>query len=340
MNSMKITAEEKQRLPFVLHLSMDLNPGEYKDVAEALREYGSCSNGRYFTRDIVVPGDITLYALHYAIQRLYGFTNSHTRKFMIPEERIIELSGNSIRKLFEFYGVFLQIPYQDSPTGIPPYYYLDDYDDEDISIRSWLKQKYTGPYLKNPKEESYLHQQKKAKELLRTAKENYDIYGLDTESATAEEFFRHPLSVNADSLLLRLPVAEVIAPEGTALLNADEWNTQSNSDDFEYLTKVINYEYDTGDGWEVEITRPDDIQFSDKVFRKVMETHCPVCIASDGFYLVDDVGGIDGYTDFIRCVFGGIMEEYSNFESPDDAYAWAHYTFEWSKVKPPLKNML
>ena len=43
-------------------------------------------------RDILVPSDMTLYALHYALQRAYGWTNSHLHSFILPSDRKKQLA--------------------------------------------------------------------------------------------------------------------------------------------------------------------------------------------------------------------------------------------------------
>ena len=49
-------------------------------------------NGR-ITRDILVPADITLHALSYAIQRSFGWQNSHLHCFKFPAAVFQEMTG-------------------------------------------------------------------------------------------------------------------------------------------------------------------------------------------------------------------------------------------------------
>ena len=41
---------------------------------------------RGISRDILVPGDMNLHALHYAIQQAFGWQNSHLHRFLLGEE--------------------------------------------------------------------------------------------------------------------------------------------------------------------------------------------------------------------------------------------------------------
>lgn len=78
------------------------------------------------------------------------------------------------------------------------------------------------------------------------------------------------------------------------------------------LTDTLNYEFDFGDGWEIRISlegvydsgNTDDEKLSAQV-KQVMETGRPLCIAMDGnLPLVQDVGGIHGYCDFLKTING------------------------------------
>ena len=78
------------------------------------------------------------------------------------------------------------------------------------------------------------------------------------------------------------------------------------------LTDTLNYEFDFGDGWEICISlegvydsrNTGDEKLSAQV-KQVMETGRPMCIAMDGnLPLVQDVGGIHGYCDFLKTING------------------------------------
>ena len=78
------------------------------------------------------------------------------------------------------------------------------------------------------------------------------------------------------------------------------------------LTDSLNYEFDFGDGWEISIALCDvydndntgDEKLSAQV-KQVMETGRPLCIAMDGnLPLVQDVGGIHDYCDFLKTING------------------------------------
>lgn len=87
---------------------------------------------------------------------------------------------------------------------------------------------------------------------------------------------------------------------------------------------MLNYFYDYGDGWQVSITLTEayyldsiDEQNGDAV-RTVLESYTPLCVAVDGLPVLDDVGGIHGYVDFL------MTAHYSeNEEDREEARKWA-----------------
>ena len=66
----------------------------------------------------------------------------------------------------------------------------------------------------------------------------------------------------------------------------------------------IHYFYDYGDGWEVSVELidafyPDSLDEQDDSIRTAVSSHAPVCIKADGLPVLEDVGGIHGYADFL-----------------------------------------
>ena len=91
------------------------------------------------------------------------------------------------------------------------------------------------------------------------------------------------------------------------------------------LTDRLTYEFDFGDGWEISIAlccvydsdQAVDEKLSAQV-KQVMETGRPLCIAMDGnLPLVQDVGGIHGYCDFLKAING------EDADARQDMLEWA-----------------
>ncbi len=117
-----------------------------------LRDYSRVKKG--IVREILVPSDISLHKLNYAIQRSFGWQNSHLHQFILPSKVFAELTdgkyvveedelfyaqNGSFMKWAEYCGTYFRFPTDD----MNDLYWDDDYNGE-LSIKSWLKRKYNG----------------------------------------------------------------------------------------------------------------------------------------------------------------------------------------------------
>ncbi len=143
----------------VLRLHMELFDEYAADMindgdAEVLRKYGKLEHGRSISRDVIVPEDIPLYALHYMIQRAFGWQNSHLRQFELPEKRFLSLTSHNVSMWRRLVGVLFRSPLMDEADE----FWADDYNGG--SFKNWLRRKYTGPYLSQCHGEGILSCQK------------------------------------------------------------------------------------------------------------------------------------------------------------------------------------
>ena len=116
----------------------------YGDSAEeerVLRAYGQVKYGSTISRDILVPGDMPLYALHYVIQRLFGWQNSHMHRFCLPLKRFLGVTGNAAGNWSKLVGVLFRSPWMDEEDQ----FWADDY--VSGSFLKWIRKKYTGPFV-------------------------------------------------------------------------------------------------------------------------------------------------------------------------------------------------
>ena len=126
--------------PVRLHL--ELKSDHLSDYQKRmLRRYGESTSGGSITRDILIPSDMPLHNLHYAIQKLFGWQNAHLRKFCLPEEIYNKLIGGTVKGWSDLVGVLFQPP-SEAEEDI---FWDDDY--EKGSFKVWLRKKYTGPYI-------------------------------------------------------------------------------------------------------------------------------------------------------------------------------------------------
>lgn len=133
-----------EKEPTIMLLHMELAGTESVD-RQILSTYGKAKNG--ISRDILVPQNITLHALHYCIQRAFGWQNSHLHHFEYPQEiqeKLLDaVSGieNRLTSLSKLCGIYYRFPLQNQRI----YYWDDDYDGKQ-SVKTWLRKKYTAPY--------------------------------------------------------------------------------------------------------------------------------------------------------------------------------------------------
>lgn len=126
----------------VFRLHMELY-SEWQDdeTVEILKKYGKLEHGNCISRDIIVPGDIPLYALHYVMQRAFGWQNSHLRQFELPEDCFKAITDGNASMWTCLVGVLFRSPLMDENDE----FWADDYNGG--SFKNWLRKKYTGPYL-------------------------------------------------------------------------------------------------------------------------------------------------------------------------------------------------
>ncbi len=139
-------ANEPERVAFKLHLELENSridaesaddPFMDANQAEILKKYGKVEKA--ISRDIIVPADMTLYALHYAIQRLFGWQNSHLHRFSLSENDFDLVTAGRYDTYMDLCGVLFRFP-QDE-IG-----FEDDVYDGYYPLKSWMKKKYSRPY--------------------------------------------------------------------------------------------------------------------------------------------------------------------------------------------------
>lgn len=88
-----------------LHLELDLKYADEEEI-RILKEYGSMKEA--ISRDILVPADITLHALNYAILRMFGWQNGHLHSFVLPENIFKGLTEDQFSIWAKMVGVYFR----------------------------------------------------------------------------------------------------------------------------------------------------------------------------------------------------------------------------------------
>ena len=125
-----------------LHLELLDSDGSPVDAeaTSVLQKFGGVQYGKTITRDILVSKDMPLWALNYAIQRCFGWQNSHLHRFCLPDAQFRALADNNTQNYARLVGVVFRSPWMDEEEQ----FWADDY--EEGSFKTWLKRKYTAPY--------------------------------------------------------------------------------------------------------------------------------------------------------------------------------------------------
>lgn len=330
-----------------------------------LRRYGESCGYNTVSRDILIPSDMSLHNLHYAIQRLFGWRNTHQRRFYLPKERYDELTGATVKGWSELVGIIFQSP-SEAEKDI---YWDDDYCSG--SINGWLKQKYTGPYVFKGSLEDTLTAQNDVKRLMDhfpnleveepyedywerlRLNENEEIRIVKTAplvELTIEEVNSTVLAgeVCIESILERLLVVDVLASQKEILPYRGRYIPSTDTDkgkELFPLTTEIVYNYDFGDNWEVFITKHDDCndlleeniidQFElENAREKVIKNHQPVCINKRGISVFEDIGGLSGFANFLGRLYESDDKGEANYTQ-----TWA-ISQGWADKKKNVFNIL
>lgn len=316
-----------------------------------LRRYGESLTGDSIVRDILITSDMPLHNLHYAIQKLFGWQNSHLRSFYLPKDIYYKLTGATVKGWSDLVGILFQPP-SEAEKDI---FWDDDY--QNGSIKVWLKKKYTGPYIYGGTMEHLEIAKQDMKDLL----DHFKM--LEIRESFIDYMKRKEKDKDAEiRIIRRAPLIELTLEEmnsslivdgGTeSLLERLEVNkviaAQDEDIDFKELfpvTKELIYNYDFGDNWIVRISKYKDCKDLlknnivdeyelEKAQEIVLYKHKPVCINKEGISVLDDVGGLSGFADFL-----GVIYEGEDKEEASSARAWAK-SLGWSDRKVSNKMML
>ena len=317
-----VTMESKtHKIDNVICLHLELADSEIEGTDDPIMKYGKVKNS--ISRDVLVPADITLHSLHYVILKLFGWQNGHLHSFSLLEDVFQKLTGDRFDKYSQLCGVYFRFPTEDYED----LYWDDDYE-EGRSLSTWLRSKYTGPYVYGGEGDYYLPNQYEVRHFCEHFS-NMNVKELSLQQIQE----KIDLGGNPNNLLERLCLRDVLyvnSPEDMGKCTVDASNICGI--DATPVAHELIYEYDYGDGWEVRIT-VSDIAYTDEEKECVCQNYRPRCINKDGLSVLDDVGGMWGYRDFLVTIHEGSEEE------QEETREWARY-LGWTGRNVSPKNML
>lgn len=393
-----------------LHLELDCSGA---DIG-ILQKWGKVRDG--ISRDVYVLSAMPLWALHFAIQRLFGWQNNHMHSFTYPQKTYNSLTENKFSRWADLCGLYFRFPTDDYED----LYWYNDYE-EDVDIKKWMKKKYAPPYECKSQSELYSCSQDALSSFVGsnpTVSFDSDVYDFTTGKsmartvpimeATMTEVENTPIGrprelleykgigqylcprkssswkKEVEEAISESKKADKVLREKSIVLSERILNIERRMDkgiyDFKdcmdhknairQLTRLIEdaqvsavpvsdtlvYEYDFAEGWKVNITAVEEIKFDwdykmaldendiiiPETFDLVdsVDRRGAVCISSDGLPVMDDVGGMYGYCEFLRALHGTEQELlYSMFESTEHAKEFGK-SMGWTGRAVRPENML
>lgn len=314
--------ENKMRkIDNVICLHLELADSEVEGMDDPIVKYGKTKKS--ISRDVLVPGDITLHSLHYVILKLFGWQNGHLHSFSLVEDDFEKLTDGRFDKYSKLCGVYFRFPTEDYED----LYWDDDYE-EGRSFSTWLRSKYTGPYVYEGTGDYYLPNQYEVKRFC----EHFSDMNVKELSLKQIEK-KIDLGGNPNNLLERLCLRDILYVNGLEDMGKDIVDVSDICGrEATPVAHELVYEYDYGDGWEVRIT-VSDVAYTDEEKEFVCQNYRPRCICKDGLNVLDDVGGMWGYREFLATIHEGSEEE------QEETREWARY-LGWTGRNVNPKNML
>ena len=221
-----------------LRLKLELvNHYPTSESVEILRKHGKAKDG--IIREVLVPGRMNLHAMHYMIQKLFGWQNSHLHHFALPERVFEGLTQGNAKVWSELCGVYFRFPEGDDYSDV---YWDDDYDDT-MSVKTWLKHKYSGgkgdtfsvgdSYLDNVKKvkdfENWVNKDAHGKEIYRG--KSFAELSMEDLKKVAD------IGMDTEHLAERLEIGELMYVKGKGGKRED---LQYCREDIEFLIEEFN----------------------------------------------------------------------------------------------------
>jgi len=223
----KTEEPETHRFPGVIKLRMELispfyeaEPDKGLDLsAEEKKSFLKNAKAKEgIIREVLVPGEMNLHSLHYMLQKLFGWQNSHLHNFFLSSTDFEMVTDNKrVDEYLNLCGTLFRFP----GSELDDQFWDDDYEDE-VSIKSWLRSKYTYGFVDLAVENSYPRNIEYVKELkTRFKKEFKKNKDMKLDELRDLAFFENGYNVLLENILVRHLFAKGLSSE--MQLSAEQW---------------------------------------------------------------------------------------------------------------------
>ena len=158
-----------ERLPSVLKLKFELvssyyffpREGRYDMKPRDERNFLELAKAnKGITREVLVPGEMNLHALHYMIQKLFGWQNSHLHRFSLSQKDFdMVTDGQKMKQYMDLCGSVFMFPGDEMDDR----FWDDDYK-EGTSFKTWLRRKYVDHFKDYAAESTFLRNTERIKD--------------------------------------------------------------------------------------------------------------------------------------------------------------------------------
>ena len=289
------------------------------DDRSILLHYAKAKEG--IRREVLLPGDMNLHALHYLIQRLFGWQNCHLHHFALRNDDFLDITEGTVSKWLSMCGKLFRFPSDD----MDDLYWDDDYSG-DVSVKNWLKSKYRAPYKTKAKADTLEGNAESIQEF----KNHFPDL---PENMTLEELTRKIVfESDFNTLMESLTLHDLLPAFGDFFYlydYGDDWcvhitmldkydrKTSADLSDSDFFVIDIMNETDGLTKYRYFENKDDTVNEVEEELRRTLAEvdvkSKPLCTSIDGLNVLDDVGGIRGYLDFLRIVNGDASPEKAEY---------------------------
>ena len=125
-----------------LRLRLDLIDSEVERHPE-IGLYGKAEKN--ISRTVLIPATMNFNALHFLIQKVFGWKNRKTHHFGLTRDEFMWITNDHFHEYKLLSGVYFRFPPEKDKDKLDDKHWNDDYDGKE-SFSAWLKRKYCGPY--------------------------------------------------------------------------------------------------------------------------------------------------------------------------------------------------